>query len=91
MHPAGIKAFQARREERSGIYSFEQRNVAFAGSQEERFRANESAWTFFLSQPPWYRRTATYWVISAKREGTRAKRLATLIEYSERRERLTPI
>jgi uncharacterized protein YdeI (YjbR/CyaY-like superfamily) len=91
MHTAGIKAYEARHEERSGIYSFEQRNVAFAGAQEKRFRANESAWTFFLSQPPGYRRTATYWVISTKREETRAKRLATFIEYSERRERLTPI
>lgn len=83
MHPAGIKAFEARREDRSGIYSFEQRMVEFEGAQEQVFRANESAWRFFRSRPPWYRRTATWWVVSAKRPETREKRLTTLIGYSE--------
>lgn len=91
MHPAGIKAFEARREERSGIYSFEQQGIAFASGQEERFHANKSAWKFFESQPPWYRRTATFWVISAKREETREKRLATLIECSEQGQTIPPL
>jgi len=82
MHPAGIKAFEARQENRSSIYSFEQQNVAFDKTQERKFRANPAAWKFFLSQPPGYRRMATWWVISAKREETREKRLAILIEDS---------
>jgi uncharacterized protein YdeI (YjbR/CyaY-like superfamily) len=83
MHPAGTKAFEARQEERSGVYAFEQRNVAFENVQDRRFRANEAAWKFFHSQPPWYQRTATWWVVSAKREETKEKRLAILIKDSE--------
>jgi uncharacterized protein YdeI (YjbR/CyaY-like superfamily) len=82
MRPAGIQAFEARQEKRSGIYSFEQRNIVFESAQERRFRANGAAWKFFLSQPPWYRRAATWWVVSAKREETKGRRLASLIEYS---------
>jgi uncharacterized protein YdeI (YjbR/CyaY-like superfamily) len=77
--PAGIKAFESRTPERCAIYSFEQRNVAFGMSQERQFRANKPAWKFFQSQPPWYQRAATWWVISAKRDETTTKRLATLI------------
>jgi uncharacterized protein YdeI (YjbR/CyaY-like superfamily) len=82
MHPAGIKAFEARQEERSGIYAFEQQSVEFESSQERQFRANGDAWKFFRSQPPWYQRTATWWVVSAKREETKKKRLAILIKDS---------
>jgi uncharacterized protein YdeI (YjbR/CyaY-like superfamily) len=83
MRPAGIRAFEARKEERSGIYSFEQQSIQFESAQERRFRANRAAWKFFGSQPAWYRRTATWRVISAKREETREKRLAKLIEDCE--------
>lgn len=88
MHPSGMKAFEARREERSRIYSFEQERVEFESAQERQFKANRTAWRFFQSQPLSYRRPATWWVVSAKREGTRIKRLATLIEVSERGETL---
>lgn len=67
MSPAGLKAFEARRENRSGIYSFEQRNIQFEREQEQVFRANKSAWKFFQLRPPWYQRAATWWVVSAKR------------------------
>jgi uncharacterized protein YdeI (YjbR/CyaY-like superfamily) len=83
MHPAGIKAFEARKEVRSRIYSFEQESVEFEGGQEKRFRANRAAWKFFQSQPLSYRRAATWWVINAKREETKQKRLAALIACSE--------
>ena len=82
VHESGRKAFAAREAGRSGIYSFEQELVAFDPAQEEQLRANEVAWRFFQSQPAWYRRAATWWVISAKRQPTRDKRLATLIEDS---------
>ena len=83
MRPAGLAAFEARTQERSGVYSFEQKDgVAFDEAQARRFQADAKAWEFFQAQPPWYRRTATWWVISAKKEETRAKRLATLIEDS---------
>jgi uncharacterized protein YdeI (YjbR/CyaY-like superfamily) len=83
MRPAGIKAFEARREDRSGIYSFEQKNIDFDTTQKKQFQANQAAWSFFSGRPPWYRRTATWWVISAKRQETMDKRLAALIEDSE--------
>jgi uncharacterized protein YdeI (YjbR/CyaY-like superfamily) len=83
MTPAGRAAFERRSAARSGIYSYEQRkNAQFEPAQEREFKANEEAWAFFQSQPPGYRRTATHWVVTAKREDTRRKRLATLIEDS---------
>lgn len=84
MRPAGLKAFEKRTEQRSETYSYEQRNnVRLDEAYEQQFRANEAAWDFFQAQPPWYRRTATWWVVSAKKEETRQKRLATLIEDSQ--------
>jgi uncharacterized protein YdeI (YjbR/CyaY-like superfamily) len=94
MAPAGLAAFEARRPERTGIYAFEQRHSArLEPAQEKHFRANRVAWEFFQSQPPSYRQTAVYWVVSAKREETRSRRLAQLIEDSaagRRLARLTP-
>lgn len=84
MRPTGLKAFEERTEEKSGTYSYEQENAAgLDDAYEQQFRANKKAWDFFQSQAAWYRRTATWWVISAKKEETRQKRLATLIENSE--------
>jgi uncharacterized protein YdeI (YjbR/CyaY-like superfamily) len=86
MHPAGLKAFAARDEKKSAIYSYEQRKSArFTREQEKQFRANKTAWEFFRSQAPWYQRVTTYWVISAKKEETKLKRLSELIEYSQQR------
>jgi uncharacterized protein YdeI (YjbR/CyaY-like superfamily) len=83
MRPAGRKAFEARTEERSGVYSFEQRDqVKLTEEFEARFRANPAAWAYWEARPPGYRRTATWWVMSAKRQETRERRLAQLIEDS---------
>jgi uncharacterized protein YdeI (YjbR/CyaY-like superfamily) len=82
MHPAGIQAF-AGAEAQPPSYSYEQRKTARLNpGQEKQFRANKRAWTFFQSQPPWYRRTATWWVISARKEDTRQSRLRRLIADS---------
>ncbi len=82
MHPAGLAAFAARDEKKTGVYSFERKLENFPPDLEKVFRANAKAWTFWLAQPPGYRRTITHWVVSAKQETTRLKRLATLIEDS---------
>jgi len=84
MTDAGRRAFEARREDKTGIYSFESDQPAelpaeFAG----RLAANSAASGYFEDRPPWYQRAATHWVVSAKREETRLKRLNTLIECSE--------
>ncbi|MGH7474911.1 MAG: YdeI/OmpD-associated family protein [Longimicrobiales bacterium] len=83
MHEAGLKAFASRAEKRSKQYSFEREHVALSEEQEAQFRARPRAWTFFQAQPPGYRKTAMWWVIGAKRDATRQKRLATLIADSE--------
>lgn len=84
MRPAGVKAFELRREEKSGIYAYENRKLAEFGKTEERqFRARPKAWEFFQRQPAGYRKLVTWWVISAKREETRQKRLERLIATSE--------
>ena len=84
MHPAGIEAFKARDAKRSGIYSFEQRerNQKLDAAHEAKLRANRKAWTFFQAQPPGYRRLASLWVMSAKKEETQLRRLAVLIADS---------
>jgi uncharacterized protein YdeI (YjbR/CyaY-like superfamily) len=83
MHPAGRAAFDLRNSDRSGIYAYEQRKAAKLPAEfEKKFRAKKAAWKFFISRPPWYRRTSTYWVISAKKKETQLKRLDTLIKDS---------
>lgn len=89
MRPAGLKAFEQRSGGRSELYSYEQRKTAkLAPELEQQFRANQKAWEFFESQPPGYRRLAAWWVISAKREDTRQRRLAQLIRDSRNRKRI---
>ncbi len=94
MRPAGLAAFERRSDDRSRIYAYEQRKQAKLDPAAEReFRANRNAWDFFADQAPWYRRTATHWVTSAKKEETRRRRLQTLIEDSaagRRLKQLTP-
>ena len=83
MTPAGEAAFDARREDRSAVYSYERRHeAAFDSEQEAAFQANAPAWEWFAAQSPSYRSLAIFWVVSAKRPDTRARRLATLIECS---------
>jgi len=82
MEPAGRKAFEARSGERSGVYTYEQEGRAAEAAIEAALKRNRAAWTFLQSQPPWYRRTSARWVMSAKKEETRRRRLAILIEDS---------
>jgi uncharacterized protein YdeI (YjbR/CyaY-like superfamily) len=89
MQPAGRAAHATRTDAKSGIYAYEQRSTArFTPEQERTFRRNRKAWSYFQAEAPWYRRNATHWVVSAKREETRAKRLATLIADSAAGRRL---
>jgi uncharacterized protein YdeI (YjbR/CyaY-like superfamily) len=91
MRPAGLAAFEARKKDRTGIYSYEQRPQELPPEYERKVKANRRAWTFWRSVAPSYRKAATWWVISAKREDTRARRLATLIETSARGVRIPPL
>ncbi len=82
MRPAGLQAFQRRKENKSGIYSYEQRSDKFDEPYASKLKRNKAAWVFFQSRPPLYRKGAIWWVVSAKKEETRLKRLEKLIEDS---------
>jgi uncharacterized protein YdeI (YjbR/CyaY-like superfamily) len=88
MQPAGLKAFAVRRQNRSGIYAYEQRPTELVEPYRAEMKRNKAAWAFFEAQPPSYRKTLTWWVISAKQEETRLKRLKTLIETCEEGRRM---
>jgi uncharacterized protein YdeI (YjbR/CyaY-like superfamily) len=91
MTAAGLAAFQARDPARTGIYSFERQTAELSPAHGRRFRAVKPAWAWFQQQAPWYRRTATHWVTSAKREETRRRRLEALIACSARGELIGPL
>jgi uncharacterized protein YdeI (YjbR/CyaY-like superfamily) len=92
MQAAGRGAFAARTPERTGVYAFERTSAArFSREQEAALRANRGAAAFFDAQPPWYRRTATHWVVSAKRPETRERRLSRLIADSAAGRRIAPL
>jgi uncharacterized protein YdeI (YjbR/CyaY-like superfamily) len=92
MRDAGQRAFALRTAEKTGVYSFERNQAArLTPRQEKTLRANAKAAAFFDAQPPGYRRVALHWVISAKQEETRARRLAQLIADSAAQRRIGPL
>ena len=82
MHPAGKRAFDARREPAPGELTYETRPADLPEPYASTFSANESAWAFWQAQRASYRKSMTWWVLSAKREDTRQRRLQALIEES---------
>jgi uncharacterized protein YdeI (YjbR/CyaY-like superfamily) len=88
MAPAGLRAFEARDEKKSAIYTYEKPPAQLAAEDEKKFRANRKAWEYWSAQPPGYRRLALGWVTGAKKDETRARRLAQLIEDSANGRRL---
>lgn len=91
MEPAGLAAFEARSDRRAGAYTYEQEDGAAEAHVERELKRNRAAWAFFQAQPPWYRRTSARWVMSAKRDETRQRRLATLIGDSARGRTIGPL
>ena len=91
MHPAGLRAFEARREREPGAYTYETRPADLPSELEEIFRAQPAAWEFWRAQTPSYRKSMTWWVVSAKREETRLRRLAALIDESAAGTRISEI
>ncbi len=83
MHEAGLAIYAQRDEKKTGVYAFEQKKIVFSTDYENTFKENKKAWTFFTTQAPSYKRLVTYWVMSAKQEKTRIKRLNELINDSE--------
>ena len=82
MQPAGLKAFELRKDNRSQIYAYEQRSSELVEPYASKFKRNKKAWDFFQAQPPGYRKIMNWFVLSAKQEETRLKRLERVIEAS---------
>jgi len=88
MRSSGLKAFAARIENKSGIYSYEQRSTELQQPYAKLLKKNKAAWNFFGTQSPSYRKMVGWWIISAKKEETRMARLTKLISESAKRKRL---
>jgi len=92
MREPGKLAFAARTPERTGVYSFERNQAAvLPKASEKALRSNKKAAAFFDAQAPWYRRAAIHWILSAKREETRRRRLDQLISDSARGREIPPL
>jgi len=87
MQPPGLAAFALREANRTGVYAFENRPRELSPEFLKQFQANKKAWEFFQAQPPYLKRTCIFWVMSAKQEETRIRRLSSLIESSAKGER----
>lgn len=79
MKPEGLQAFDLRKEKKSKIYAYENSEVLFNKTFEKQFKANKKAWGFYQTTTPTYRKVTTRWVMSAKQESTKLKRLNELI------------
>lgn len=88
MEPPGLRVFRERDKQKTRKYSYERAAAALDPALEAKLRANKKAAAFFDAQPPGYRRLTTFWVMSAKREETRARRLQQLIERSSAGKRI---
>ncbi len=91
MTPAGLAAYEARDARRTGVYSFEQERPELTPAYLKAIRTNKAAWTFFQGQAPGFRRLMAHWIMSAKREETRAKRLGILIDCAARGRKIPPL
>ncbi|MFD1142417.1 YdeI family protein [Larkinella insperata] len=87
---AGLTIFQERDLKRAGLYTHEQTDWQLSAEFEARLKANEPAWQFFQKQVPSYQKSAIHWVMGAKQETTRQKRLADLIEDSANSRKVAP-
>ncbi len=88
MQASGLLAFEARTEQRSKVYAYEQEAAELSLEHHAQFRSNAVAWKFFTAQPPSYRRVCIHWVNTAKAVETRMRRLAQLIVASAEARRL---
>ena len=82
MQPAGLASFEKRVESRSKIYSYEKDEAELTQSFKKQFKANKKAWNYFQALAPSYKKVSTHWVMRAKQEATRLKRLKELIADS---------
>ena len=88
MTSAGQKAFDLRKEDKSGIYSHEKTDISLDPAYQKQFMDHPAAWSFFEAQAPSYKKVITHWIMSAKQEKTRLSRLEKTIDTSKQSKRL---
>ncbi|MEX2162337.1 MAG: YdeI/OmpD-associated family protein [Anaerolineales bacterium] len=81
MAPAGLAVFAKRDRKKAKLYSYENRSKRY-------FKKKKGSWAFFQDQPAGYQKTTTFWVMSAKQEATRVRRLDRIIEVSAKGQRV---
>jgi uncharacterized protein YdeI (YjbR/CyaY-like superfamily) len=91
MTPPGIEAFKKLDKKKAAVYSFEQKEIVLDAGLEKIFKSNKKAWNNFLSMAPSYQRISKHWIMSAKQEVTRLKRLNVLIEDSLNNIKIKPM
>jgi uncharacterized protein YdeI (YjbR/CyaY-like superfamily) len=91
MAKPGLAAYEGRDQTRTGLHSFERAAMTLTPALQRKLRAHRKAWSHFQGQPPWYRRTTVFWVMSAKKDETRLRRLDTLIACSAQGRRIGPL
>jgi len=88
MKPAGLAAFERRKEHKSCVYAYENEPAALSPAFQKRFKANKAAWKFFTTQAPSYQRTIIHWIMRAKQQSTQTKRLEQTISASSESKRI---
>ena len=91
MRQAGLEAFARRSRERTQAYTYEGGAETFPPRYEKVIRGTPGAWAWFSARPPGYRRNVVRWVMLARQESTRERRLALLIQYSARGKPIPPL
>ena len=91
MHPSGSKVFNERDKKKIRQYSYERKNAELDQSYMQILKSQKNAWSFFISQAPSYQKVAALWVMTAKKEETRLRRLNTLIDDSNNQKRLAVV
>ena len=89
MHQSGLKAFEARRKPLPGAFTYETRPADLPAELADVFRTDAKAWTFWCDQTPGYRKSMTWWIVSAKQDETRLRRLAALMGESAKGDKIS--
>ena len=82
MQPAGLEAFNSRNDQKTKLYTHEQDEVKLAPELEQQLKAHKAAWSYFQALAPGYRKSSINWIMGAKQEATRLKRMQQLISDS---------
>lgn len=91
MQPAGLAVYEKRDDKRSKGASYEQQSVRLDPKYERKIRENKKAWPFYVKLAASYKRASIHWVMSAKREETRLRRLGILIQSCEEEQKIPPL